>query len=199
MLTAKENAALDAQDNARLGYRGGDGAGARLLRACAEAVRLAAHNVRASYGVPTVSADERAEYASELAALILGDNGGRLPDLPPAKAYLVKRARGLIIDDYERRGFDLNDPGPTPRNRADDKLTGPLSIPAEVAEIAARLPVSESGRRAFVATLVPATRAEWAAFYGYGSADSWREIARRGRIELRSLGESYLRGILAAL
>lgn len=195
----KDLAARRAEDAARHGYNGREGKGAHLLKECARAVRIAAGRIHALHNVPAVSADERAEYASELAARLVGESGGKLPEpdtLSPA--YLQRRAQGIIMNDRARYGLDLTQPSEGEAG-ADDRLDGPLSIPAEIEAACERLKISETGKRALVALLVPATRAEWAAHWGYGSADSFWTIAKRGRAELRSIGpDAICEAIVAA-
>lgn len=199
----KDNAAQEAADAARHGYNGRDGDGAKLLKLCAKAVRIAAGNVRRGYGIPAVSADERAEYASDLVARVLGEHGGMIPD--PASistAYLTQRAAGIILNDRERRTVKLGgaDMSPelsrgisTSEAGADSRLTGPLELTEEVEQLAAELSLSETGKRALAACLIPATREEWAAFFGYSSGKAFHVTAWRGRAELVAVGEDAIR------
>jgi hypothetical protein len=188
----KDDAAQAAQDAASHGYNGRDGAGANLLRECARAVRIGARNVERTYSVPMLGADERAEYASELAAWLIGQNGGTVPGADDlTTSYIVRRAVGLILNDRQRRGFDLTQPAEH-ETGADARLDGLLSVPAEIAAAASALAATETGRRAFIAALVPASREEWADFYGYASPSVWHRTAKRGRAELRSIGEDAL-------
>jgi len=195
--SVKDYAATAAQDAASHGYNGREGKAAQLLKECARAVRIAARKVESLYSVPAVSANERADYGSELAALLIGDNGGHVPARETiARGYLVKRAQGLILNDRGRRGLDLEEPASAEAG-ADPRLTGPLSVPEHVSAFAASLDVSETARRALIAEMVPATRREWADFYGYASPKAWHVTANRGRAELYSIGEDALRNALA--
>lgn len=196
MDTVKDLAAVEAQDAASHGYNGRDGAGAELLKLTARAVRIAARQVERGYGVPIISADERAEYAGDLAAWLIGRNGGKLPAPGSvALAYVVRRAAGLILNDRARHGLDLTQPSQADAG-ADPRLDGPLTIPAEIESAADYLELSETGRRAFIAAIVPATRQEWAELYGYANPDTWHRTAKRGRVELRTIGEDALRQAL---
>lgn len=193
---AGDDSAERAQDAALHGYNGRDGNGAHLLRECAAAVRIAGHKVQATYSVPAVSAAERGDYTSELACRILGENGGRVPSSEKiARGYLIRRASGLILNDRSRRGIDMTDPAPE-ADRADPRLTGPLAVPAAVDAVARRLNLSQTGQRALAAAMVPATRAEWADYYGYADAKSWHVVAARGRAELYSIGEGAIKAAL---
>jgi hypothetical protein len=196
--TVKDQAARAAEDAASHGYNGRDGAGAHLLRECARAVRIAARNVEHRHNVPTVSADERADYTSELVARLVGDNGGEVPAADEhARSYLIRRAEGIILNDRERYGLDLTQPTQG-EAMGDPRLDGPLSVPEHVQAAADALPVTETARRSMIAAVVPATRQEWADFFGYGSAESWHTVAKRGRSELYAIGEGPLRAAIAA-
>jgi hypothetical protein len=174
-----------------------NGKAAYLLSESARAVRIAASKLHGLYGVPSISAEEQADYASELATRLLGDNGGRVPEKEQhSRGYMVRRAQGLIMNDRERRGVDLTEPS-TGEAGADPRLTGPVSVPADVEAVADRLPVSETAKRALIAAMVPATRSEWAAYYGYATPKSWHITANRGRAELYSIGEGPIRAALA--
>lgn len=190
----RDNAARVAADHGSHGH--GNGRAAELLNICARAVRIGARRVEHAYSLPMVSADERAEYASELAARLIAEHGG----LPAAESvgagYLAKRAAGLILNDRTRRDLDLEQPAGAEAGR-DDRLDGPLSIPADVAAVAELLGLGETATKALAAAMVPATRAEWASFHGYSSADSWRIMARRGRAELVAIGPDAIRQALA--
>lgn len=191
----KDLAARRAEDAARHGYNGRTGPAAQLLKECARAVRIAAASVASQYNVPEVSADERAEYASELAARMLGENDGRVPTVGREdRGYLVTRARGLIMNDKARRGLDMS--GGAGEVGADSRLDGPLSIPVEIDAACRRLNLSRAAHRAFVAAVVPATRGEWADFYGYSGPESFKTIAKRGRAELRMIGQDAIRQAL---
>lgn len=168
-----------------------EGKAAHLLTECARAVRIAARKVEHLYSVPAVSVDECADYSAELAALLIGDNCGTVPD-GPARGYLIRRAQGLVMNDRERRGIDFTEPSAGEAG-ADARLDGPLTIPAEVDAVAQALPVSETGRRALIAALVPGSRREWADFWGYSSPNAWHVTAARGRAELYSIGEDVIR------
>lgn len=194
--SVKDDAATVAQDAASHGYNGRNGKAAQLLKECARAVRIAASKL-ATYGVPVLGADERAEYAADLAARLIGDNGGYVPT-EHVLSYMVKRAQGIIMNDRGRRGVDLSEPAESEAGK-DPRLTGPLSIPADVEAIADALPLTETGRRALFAAMVPATRKEWAEFYGYANAQSWHVTANRGRAELFSIGEGPLRAAIAKI
>jgi len=202
----KDNAAREAEDAASHGYQGRDGRGAELLKACARAVRIAAGQVERAHAVPAVSADERAEYTADLVARIVGEHGGAIPNAADlAASYLVKRAGGIILNDHQRRtvGFvDTHEPGRdggAAEAGRDDRLTGPLELTADVLAIAERLELSETATRALAAAMIPATREEWAEFYGYGSGKAFHVIAWRGRAELVAIGEDSIRGALAEI
>jgi hypothetical protein len=186
-----------AEDAARHGYKGREGSGANLLRECARAVRIAARNLEHRHNIPTVSADERADYASDLVARLLGENGGKVPDAADlARSYLIRRAEGIILNDRERYGLDLTEPTAGEAG-ADPRLDGPLTIPPHVRAAADSLPLTETGKRSMIAAVVPATRREWAEFFGYASRDSWHMVNKRGRRELYAIGEGPLRQALA--
>jgi hypothetical protein len=199
----KDNAAREAEDAARHGYNGRNGNGAQLLKACARAVRIAAGSVL-RHGVPAVSADERAEYAADLVARIVGDHGGRVPEPDEVcPSYLAKRAQGLILNDPGRRelvsftetsrqGRESGAPEPC----IDSRLTGPLSIPPVVERLGDLLGLTETGRRALAVGMVPATRKEWAELWGYASPKSVHVTAHRGRAEIVALGEDTVRAAL---
>lgn len=192
----KDNAARSAQDAGTHGYHGRHAA-SDLLRLCARAVRAGARRVESTYSVAAVSADERAEYVNELAARLVAENGGELPDTETvAYGYLIRRAQGLIMNDRARYALDVDGPGAGEAG-ADTRLDGPLSIPADVEAVADVLGLGETAKRALCAAMVPATRAEWADFYGYSSPDSWRIMARRGRAELVAIGPDAIRQALA--
>src|SRR4051794_1150040 len=165
----KDNAAREAEDAASHGYNGREGRGADLLRACASAVRIAAGQVERAHAVPMVSADERAEYTSDLVARIVGEHRGEIPDSANlAASYLVKRAAGIILNDHQRRTVGLaethapgRDGGAAEAGR-DERLSGPLELTADVLAIAAELELSETATRALAAAMIPATREEWA-------------------------------------
>lgn len=195
--TVEDQAARAAEDAASHGYNGREGRGADLLRECARAVRIAARNVEHRHNIPTVSADERADYASDLVARLLGENGGAIPDADDlARSYLIRRAEGIILNDRQRYGLDLTEPTAGEAG-ADPRLDGPLSIPPHVQAAADMLPLTETGKRSMIAAVVPATRQEWAEFFGYASWDSWRTVNKRGRRELYAIGEGPLRQALA--
>lgn len=195
--TLKDHAARAAEDAATHGYNGRNGDGASLLKECARAVRIAARNLEHRHNVPAIGADERGDYTSELAARLVGDNGGTIPAADRlARVYLIKRAEGLILNDRERYGRDLSEPTLGDWN-SDPRLDGPLSVPEHVQAAANSLNITETARRALIAAVVPATREEWADFYGYGSAESWHTVAKRGRRELYAIGEGPLRQALA--
>jgi hypothetical protein len=192
----KDVAAERAADAATHGYNSHDGGGAALLRECARSVRIAARKLHGCHGIPKVGPAERADYTSELVARLLGEHDGYVPDASTlARGYLVRRAEGLILNDRHRRNLNaLSDDvepsrvgGEPEPDRRDPRLTGPLSVPADIEAVAERLPITETGKRALVAAMVPATRDEWAEYFGYASADAWRTIAKRGRRELRTV------------
>jgi hypothetical protein len=208
MSIVKDNAAQEAEDAARHGYNGRDGDGAKLLKLCAKAVRIAAANVQRGYGIPAVSADERAEYASDLVARMLGENGGRIPAPGSlSDAYLVQRAAGIILNDRERRTIGMGGGNLAEDARAvgaaeagaDHRLTGPLALTDEVERLAAELELSETGKRALAACMIPATRQEWADFFGYSSGKAFHVVAWRGRAELVAVGEGAIRDALAKI
>lgn len=189
----RDNAAQESEDAASHGYNGRDGHGAQLLKECARAVRIAARSVESAHNVPSVSADERADYTSEIVGRLVGENGGKVPEPGThALSYLVKRARGVIMNDRSRYGLDLTQPADAEAG-ADARLDGPLSIPPEIEAACARLDLTETARRALIAGLVPATREEWADFYGYSGPESFHVIAKRGRRELRMIGPDAIR------
>lgn len=191
----RDMAAQEAADHGSHGYHG-DHAGAELLKLCAKAVRIGARRVEREFSLPAISADEREEYTNELAARLIGEHGG-LPDIESIGAgYLAKRASGLVLNDKSRRAIDTGEPGAAEPG-ADTRLDGPLSIPADVEAVAELLGLGETATKALAAAMVPATRSEWAAHFGYASADSWRVMARRGRAELVSIGPDAIRAALA--
>lgn len=195
--SVKDYAARVAEDAATHGYESRDGNGAKLLKEAARAVRVAARNLEHQYGIPGIGADERGDYASELVARLVGEAGGYLPDVASlARVYLIRRAEGIILNDRKRYGLDMNEPG-AGEPKGDPRLDGPLTIPEHIQAAADALPVSETARRALIAAVVPATRQEWADFYGYSTPDSWRNVAKRGRRELYAIGEGPLRAALA--
>lgn len=203
MTTAvKDNAALEAQDAASHGYNGRDGDGAHLLRLCAGAVRIAAQKVQSIHAVPAVSADERAEYTSDLVARIVGEHAGRIPAADElAPSYLVKRAAGIILNDHARRtvaydGHAAGRDGGAPESGADTRLTGRLMLTPEVLAIAAELDLSETATRALAAAMIPATRKEWADFWGYKTPKAFHVTVNRGRRELVAIGEANIREAL---
>lgn len=207
MSPVKELAARRAQDAASHGYNGRTGNGAELLRECAKAVRIGARKAEHRYGIPAVSADERAEYASELVARLIGEHGGRIPEPGTVAAgYLARRAQGLIMNDRERYDrvelIDGDSPGRdggAAEPCGDDRLTGPLAVTAEVDALAADLGLSETAKRALAAILIPATREEWAHLYGYASGKAFHVTAWRGRAELYAIGEDGIREALARI
>lgn len=202
------------EDAIRHGYNGRDGDAAVLLKNCARAVRIAAEQMRRNFGVPAVSADERAEYCSDLVARILGEHGGRIPKQDEvATAYLIQRAKGIIMNDMHRRSISFDGAGdvsiadrlePTRSAGADqagrdERLTGPLTITADVEAIADRLELSGSARKALAQAMIPGTRKEWAEHFGYASGKVFHVIAHRGRAELVAIGEESIREALAAI
>lgn len=190
----RDLAARVAADNGSHGHE--QTAGGALLRMCAKAVRIGAQRVQHAYSLPAVSADERAEYTNELAARLIAEHGG-IPDAENVGAgYLAKRAAGLILNDKSRRDLDLDAPGLAEAG-SDPRLTGNLSIPADVDAVAELLGLGETARKALAAAMVPATRQEWADFHGYASPDAWRQMARRGRAQLVSIGQDAIRAALA--
>lgn len=202
----KDIAAERAADAATHGYNGREGGGAALLQECARAVRIAARKLHGRHGIPKVGAAERGDYTSELVARLLGENDGYVPEAETlARGYLVKRAEGLIMNDRHRRNLHtLTDDvtrsrigGEPEPDRRDPRLTGPLSVPADVEAVAASLPLTETGKRSLVAAMVPATRDEWAEYFGYKSADAWRTTVKRGRRELRAVDPAELCRALA--
>ena len=198
-MTVKDSAARKAQDAASHGYNGREGSGAALLKICAKAVRIASRSVERVYSVPTIAADERADYTSELVCRIVGEHHGHLPMAEHlSTGYLVRRAQGIILNDRERQGLDLTQPSSAEAG-ADPRLDGPLTVPVEVEALADKLPLTQTGRRALVAAMVPATRAEWADYYGYATPNAWHVTANRGRAELYAIGESTIREALAEL
>jgi hypothetical protein len=199
----KDLAARRSEDAASHGYSGRNGKGAELLKTVAQAVRVAARRVESLYSVPGISAAERADYTSDLVGRLLGENGGEIPDASTlGKGYLAKRAQGIILNDRDRRNVAYSEgehaePAVGEAGR-DVRLDGPLTIPSELEAAARRLHLSTAGQRALIAAVVPATREEWAEHYGYSSADSWKTIAKRGRAELREIGQHTLRRALRA-
>lgn len=94
--------------------------GAQLLRLVGEAVRLAAGRLRARHGVPELSGDERADLTSALVVKLLSDAGpGHLPERAKlTRAYLVKRAEGIVLNDPDRKRTDASDDGMSPEDIA---------------------------------------------------------------------------------
>lgn len=94
--------------------------GAALLALTGEAVRLAAGRLRGRHGIPELSADERADLRSALVTKLLDDAGpGHLPQRDKlTRAYLVKRAEGLVLNDPDRQRTDASDDGMTPEDIA---------------------------------------------------------------------------------
>jgi hypothetical protein len=203
----RDDAKERAEDAASHGYNGREGNGADLLKMTAEAVRIAGRNVQRGYGVPYVTADERAEYTADLVARIVGEHGGRVP--APGElnlSYLSQRAAGIILNDRERRAeaFDGAEPddcrdGGAGEACADKRLTGPLSVPPVVERLGDLLNLSQTGRRALAVGMVPATRREWARLWGYDSPKAVHVIAHRGRREIIAKGESAVRAALAQI
>lgn len=198
----RDNAGLEAQDAASHGYNGREGNGAHLLKLCAGAVRIAAQKVESIHAVPGLSADERAEYTSDLVARIVGEHGGAVPasdKLQPG--YLVKRAAGIILNDHARRTVTYDgqqagrEPGAAETN-GDSRLTGPLTLTVEVLKVAEELELSETATRALAAAMIPATRAEWAEFWGYKTPKAFHVTVNRGRRELAAIGEANIRAAL---
>lgn len=93
---------------------------ATLLRLTAEAVRLAAGRLRGRHGIPELSHDEKADLRSALVTKLLEDCGpGKLPDRAKlTRAYLVKRAEGLVLNDPDRQHTDASEDGMTPEDIA---------------------------------------------------------------------------------
>jgi len=93
---------------------------ATLLRLTGEAIRLAAGRLRGRHGIPELSPDERAEYAATLVAKLLEDCGpGHMPERAKlTKAYLVKRAEGLVLNDPDRQHTDAASDGMDPESIA---------------------------------------------------------------------------------
>lgn len=93
---------------------------ATLLRLTGEAVRLAAGRLRGRHGIPELSHDEKADLRSALVAKLLEDAGpGRLPDRKKlTRAYLVKRAEGLVLNDPDRQHTDASEDGMSPEDIA---------------------------------------------------------------------------------
>jgi len=200
----KDNAAREAEDAASHGYQCRDGKGAELLKACAKAVRIAAGNVQRGYSVPEVSADERAEYVADLVARIVGEHGGEIPDAADlCMAYLVERSRGLILNDRHRRAVGFEDTHEQGRDGGaaeagrDDRLSGPLELTPEVEAVAAELGLSATGTKALAFFMLPGTRAEFAALFGYSTPKAFHVVAWRGRRELIAVGEGAIRNALA--
>jgi len=88
-----------------------------LLRAGYDAAKIAAGIVAGRHGVPPLSPDEIADTRDELVARLLADANpeGTTGTLPArerlTRAYLVQRARGIIMDDPERAHTDANEDG----------------------------------------------------------------------------------------
>jgi hypothetical protein len=93
---------------------------ATLLRLTGEAVRLAAGRLRGRHGIPELSFDEQADLRSTLVTKLLADAGpGRLPDRAKlTRAYLVKRAEGLVLNDPDRQHTDASEDGMSPEDIA---------------------------------------------------------------------------------
>jgi hypothetical protein len=165
-----------------------------LLSECTRAVRIASRSVENRYSVPKVSASEQADFTSELVSRLLAENNGSVPENDSlARSYLVKRAQGCILNDKSRHGLDISQPSEA-EAQSDARLDGELSIPIEAELAAAGLweHTSRTGRRAMMAAMTGGTRQEWADFYGY-TVESWKTMAKRGRVELRTIGEDAIR------
>lgn len=93
---------------------------ATLLRLTGEAVRLAAGRLRGRHGIPELSPDEKADLRSALVTKLLEDCGpGKLPDRAKlTRAYLVKRAEGLVLNDPDRQHTDASEDGMSPEDIA---------------------------------------------------------------------------------
>jgi hypothetical protein len=200
----KQNAAQEAEDAASHGYNGREGKGAQLLKLCAKAVRIAAGGIQRGYSVPEVSADERAEYTSDLVARIVGEHGGHIPaaaDL--CMSYLIERAGGLILNDRHRRAVGFEDTHEQGRDGGaaeagrDDRLSGPLELTPEVEAVAVELGLSATGTKALAFFMLPGTRAEFAELFGYATPKAFHVVAWRGRRELVAIGEDAIRDALA--
>ncbi len=91
-----------------------------LLSLTGEAVRLAAARLRGRHGIPELSHDEKADLRSTLVAKLLDDAGpGRLPAREKlTRAYLVKRAEGMVLNDPDRQHTDASEDGMTPEDIA---------------------------------------------------------------------------------
>lgn len=91
-----------------------------LLSLTGEAVRLAAGRLRGRHGIPELSHDEKADLRSALVAKLLDDAGpGRLPAREKlTRAYLVKRAEGLVLNDPDRQHTDASEDGMSPEDIA---------------------------------------------------------------------------------
>lgn len=94
--------------------------GAELLRLTGEAVRLAAGRLHGRHGIPELSPDEKADCRSTLVAKLLEDAGkGRMPERAKlTRAYLVKRAEGLVLNDPDRQHTDAAADGVDPESIA---------------------------------------------------------------------------------
>jgi hypothetical protein len=93
---------------------------ATLLALTGEAVRLAAGRLRGRHGIPELSGDERADLRSALVTKLLSEcEPGKLPDRNKlTRAYLVKRAEGLVLNDPDRKRADASDDGMSPEDIA---------------------------------------------------------------------------------
>lgn len=88
-----------------------------LLAATYHAAKLAAGQLEGRHGVPPFSPDEVAEVRDELVCRLLTDanpQGGR-GNLPRreriTRAYLVQRAKGIVLDDPNRANLDKGTAG----------------------------------------------------------------------------------------
>jgi len=87
---------------------------AELLAAGYDAAKIAAGTVAGRHGIPPLAADEIADVRDELVTRLLTEcnpegTRGTLPARDRiTRAYLVQRARGIIMDDPERVHTDAN-------------------------------------------------------------------------------------------
>lgn len=94
--------------------------GKELLSLTGEAIRLAAARLHGRHGIPELGADERADLRSALITKLLGDcKPGHLPPRDKlTRAYLVKRAEGMVLNDPDRQHTDATEDGMSPEDIA---------------------------------------------------------------------------------
>lgn len=86
-----------------------------LLAMVGEACRLAGDRLANRRNLPSLSHDERMDLRSELVARLLTEHDGEMPRRERlSRAYLVKRAEGIVMDDPERANNDAASEGIDP-------------------------------------------------------------------------------------